>query len=648
MSLHLYKEPFQQPDEVSGARLNITTYDNKTGPCSFFKALGHVEIQAKREKFAVKLRKQGNVALYDIDGVVSDFLALCELDPTDIGEIYTIKTELVGQEAVPGKLYQPITQVEADELVILSFDKEPFISQIKHVLPEGCTVTSLAELRLPEAMLSQPRQYLSGLNFATNFAFFRDEDGHHTRITTANYWKRYGAKHVCIYFYLLDGQGKVIAKWNEDIPDSNHVICVDSQTVKSRFGLDDFCGQLFMHVVGARGHEIVKYALDTYGDSQDVLSATHDANAWPSDFYAGLPAPREEEEVILWLQNNHPVTIKPDSITLNVMGDEQKVAIREEIAPFATLPVVINEVVPHAKWPQQLEIGAGKYFCRPRYEVIHSNNRRCIAHVNVERSDLQDDSRLQQLQQHIGKGFLLPAPIPPSSKYTSHMLMTPMAREQQELSLRLYVYNRQGEEVLQQEIGVLTRNHQNSIDVTQLVAGRLAADEYGHMELAYGNAEEGQRDGWLHAHFRYQDIRTSHMAETSFGSHIFNNAMTYKNEPQSYGGRPPGVTTRLFLRMGHDIGNTFVHLIYPVSKDWHAKSTTKLQLHDQQGALIAEQTINIPKNGSFLQSVNNIFTASELNKNPGYIIIDDRTCRLFGYHGIERESSFSVDHMFGF
>jgi hypothetical protein len=32
-----------------------------------------------------------------------------------------------------------------------------------------------------------------------------------------------------------------------------------------------------------------------------------------------------------------------------------------------------------------------------------------------------------------------------------------------------------------------------------------------------------------------------------------------------------------------------------------------------------------------------------------YIIVRDKTCRLFGYHGlVSRDSAFSLDHMFGF
>ena len=73
-----------------------------------------------------------------------------------------------------------------------------------------------------------------------------------------------------------------------------------------RFDLPPFTGQLFIHAIGVAGHDVVKYALDTYAsDNGASLSCTHDANAWPSDRYAGLPAPRDDERVMLWLQNSH-------------------------------------------------------------------------------------------------------------------------------------------------------------------------------------------------------------------------------------------------------------------------------------------------------------------------------------------------------
>ena len=63
---------------------------------------------------------------------------------------------------------------------------------------------------------------------------------------------------------------------------------------------------------------------------------------------------------------------------------------------------------------------------------------------------------------------------------------------------------------------------------------------------------------------------SGHRAETSFGSHVFNTVLTYKGEPQSYSGKPPGLSTRLFLRLGAAPHDTLCHLIYPASTPWHA------------------------------------------------------------------------------
>ena len=56
--------------------------------------------------------------------------------------------------------------------------------------------------------------------------------------------------------------------------------------------------------------------------------------------------------------------------------------------------------------------------------------------------------------------------------------------------------------------------------------------------------------------FRYEDRASGHRAETSFGAHVFNTVLTYKGEPQSYAGKPPGLSTRLFLRLGDGAAST--------------------------------------------------------------------------------------------
>jgi hypothetical protein len=46
-----------------------------------------------------------------------------------------------------------------------------------------------------------------------------------------------------------------------------------------------------------------------------------------------------------------------------------------------------------------------------------------------------------------------------------------------------------------------------------------------------------------------------------------------------------------------------------------------------------------------------VFSAALLQRAGarGYVMVDDRTCRLFGYHGLmDDRGGFSLDHMFGF
>src|SRR3546814_20608526 len=120
--------------------------------------------------------------------------------------------------------------------------------------------------------------------------------------------------------------------------------------------------------------------------------------------------------------------------------------------------------------------------------------------------------------------------------------------------------------------GKLDRSDSVALEIDALLrdAGASLPSGYGHVELVYDFDQGGDGDGWLHGIFRYQDRRSGHAAETSFGSHIFNTVLTYRNEPQSYAGRPPGLTTRLFLRLDHPGTDTMCPLIYPASTPWPA------------------------------------------------------------------------------
>src|SRR5260370_30846945 len=134
-------------------------------------------------------------------------------------------------------------------------------------LPAGAEVLSLDGVRIPADTLTNRRFYLDPLNFATNFAFFRDAEGLHTRLVTANYWSGYGAGALTCWMTLFAGNGEVLAEWCERVGPAASAIILDSREARPRFHLPEFCGQLFLHVAGAAGPDVVQYALDTFGDA---------------------------------------------------------------------------------------------------------------------------------------------------------------------------------------------------------------------------------------------------------------------------------------------------------------------------------------------------------------------------------------------
>ncbi|HTW35153.1 MAG TPA: hypothetical protein VMD53_11100 [Rhizomicrobium sp.] len=628
--------------------LRIETFRNDIGGSSIYKAVSHPLAAEPARALIAKLA--GAVAVYDPDGIIEAFDQFYPLDGIEIGQLFVQNVEHL-ERSFRGRKAEPVTALSTSpckSLLIASFDEAKLLGHIRHLVPRAMEVLSFAPLRLPADMLTDKARYLSNLNFATNFAFFRDADGHHTRLVTANYWTRYGAREVRLWCRLFDGDGKVLATWIEEAGQPEASIVLDSRAVRARFALPEFTGQLFVHAIGVAGHDIVKYALDTYGDAPTVLSATHDANSWPSDLYAGLPAPADGEDVILWAQNSHPITIASGEIGLARMGNGAIARLNETIASYATRAIKVSELLPDLRWPEQVEIHAGKHFVRPRYEVLARNGRSRIAHPNVERSDLKSDPKLAKLGDLVGKGHILPAAILPVERYATTALPTPMSTAQTHMPVKALVYDADGTLLATHAFGNLARDHADMLDVSRLANFPRG---FGHLELVYDFDAGDVADGWLHALFRYRDLSSGHQAETSFGSHIFNIALTYKGEPQSYSGPPPGLTTRLFLRVAPGPARTFCHLVYPSSASWHPRSKTSLTLRDTQGKEVAHNEISIAQSGSHFWHVEEMFDAAALKAagpNP-YVIIRDETCRLFGYHGVEGQAgSFSLDHMFGF
>src|SRR5947208_758502 len=515
--------------------LRIQTFDNIRGGNTLYKALTHPHAAAPGRALVAALAARPPTAIVDPLGAAEGFAEIFGLGGVELAGIYVQNVAQLGKEVL-GFRTLPIDELAdsgARSVLVAAFDAERLIGQLQSYLPAGAEVLSLDRMRIPEERLTNRRAYLDPLNFATNFALFRDTGTLHTRVVTVNYWAGYGSAEIACWLTLFDGNGEIIAEWCERAGNAMAALTIDSREVRARFKLGDFAGQLFIHVAGAAGHDVVKYALDTFGKSglvaDGALSCTHDANAWPSDRYAGLPAPAPGERVILWVQNSHPTPIPAGAIALNPMGEEKRAAIAEPIGPFASRAIDVAELLLGLAWPRQIEVRAGKHIVRPRYEVV--------------------------------------------------------------------------------------------------------------------------ADGWLHALFRYRHRDSGHAAETSFGAHVFNTLFIYRDEPQSYIGRPPGLSTRLFLRLGQAPYDTLCHLIYPASRPWSPESATEITLYDGSGAEIARTGLTIPCSGSRLLRYHALFDARARERAgaSAYAIIRDATCRLFGYHGLlSRGGAFSFDHMFGF
>src|SRR5215469_8542587 len=232
--------------------LRIETFDNATGGNTLYKALTHPCAAQPARGLVRTLADNGPVAIYDPCGAVEGFAELFAPNAIEIAGVFEQRVERLGRSVV-GHRAQPVTELgrsRARSVFVAAFDAERSAVQLEPFLPDGVRTFSLDSMRIPSNRLTNPGNYLDPLNFATNFAFFRDTNTLHTRLTTANYWSHYGSGRVACWFTLFSGDGEILAEWCENCGPAGAGIVLDSREIRARFGLPEFCGQLFVHVVG--------------------------------------------------------------------------------------------------------------------------------------------------------------------------------------------------------------------------------------------------------------------------------------------------------------------------------------------------------------------------------------------------------------
>ena len=145
------------------------------------------------------------------------------------------------------------------------------------------------------------------------------------------------------------------------------------------------------------------------------------------------------------------------------------------------------------------------------------------------------DPGIPTLSPLLGRGYLLPFPILDRSPVPFHRATDADGDDTERICRCVSTSSTpKASPVAQRFLGCLPRDHAVAVEVDDVASG--------HAELVYDFRDGGEADGWLHALFRYEDRQSGHVAESSFGAHVFNTAMTYKDEPQSYIGPPPGLT----------------------------------------------------------------------------------------------------------
>jgi hypothetical protein len=338
--------------------LQISTFDNKSNTGDpLFKALGHPAMATRVRDWIASAAKMGRLAVVDPWGQFSSLAALYDISLLDIEGRYVQRIEdLLPEHRLPGaaapKSLLELETCKADTVLLAAFDGDHARRAITPLLREGTKIISFDDLKLDGKFITNARRYLDPLNFATNFALFRAGEGRHSIVRTANYWSGYGAVEPRLLMILFGGDGDVLAEWEESLTPGQSIV-LDAEEVRARFSLPPFSGMLLIHAVGVAGHAEVKYVLDDVDDDRRDPALTHDSNSWPAQYYCGLPAPRANESVRLWLQNSHPGAIPAGALTIGVMGHNETVAIDHEIPGFGTFCLKIEDLFPGKTWPLQ-------------------------------------------------------------------------------------------------------------------------------------------------------------------------------------------------------------------------------------------------------------------------------------------------------
>ena len=396
---------------------------------------------------------------------------------------------------------QPVTELRdcrAKVVLTIAFDAARFIDQSGICCRRAPKPCRLDAMRMPDALLGNRARYLDPLNFATNFVFFREADGLSTRLVTANYWVglwRAGDGAVVPPHRRRGCRARRMAR---GAAAGKGAIMIDSRAVRRRFGLPEFTGQLFLHVIGAEGHDVVKYALDIVGRRERTRRSLRRTTPIPGRPIS-MPACRRRAPA-------RPSrcgcrTASPAPFRRARSGSISWATTRcgtstRAIAPFATCALDVASAPARGALAAADRGARRQIFRAAALRGERAARARRIAHVNVERTDLQPDPKLAELGNLLGKGYLLPAPILPRGELPHHRAADADGDDAAGAADGAGVYDRDGREAARSMLrpAAARRKRRDSISTTMLerrrAAGRLRPSR---ADLRFQRRRRGRR-----------------------------------------------------------------------------------------------------------------------------------------------------------
>ena len=261
------------------------------------------------------------------------------------------------------------------------------------------------------------------------------------------------------------------------------------------------------------------------------------------------PRRATDERVVLWLQNSHAAPIPPGAVALDRMGAEQPVALTEPVAAVRQLALDVATLLPDAALA-----GADRAARRPPRgpPALRGDPRRAHPHRPCQRGARRPAARPRASARLPARARpRLPAAVPgaaarsasaPSCSRRRWRRRRPTCRCGSTCSTR---DGPQGGGALPRPPDARSRPGGRPRRSPSVRRGARRAG------LRLPRRRRAPTAGCTRCSAT-RTAQSGHVAESSFGAHIFNTLMTYRDEPQSYSGPPPGLSTRLFLKLGDE------------------------------------------------------------------------------------------------